>query len=56
MIPLVLSARIFALAIREVAVAGKPGTWIHIAAQTPHSIKATTPVVMLLTLLKASGE
>lgn len=33
-------------------VAGKPGTWIQMEAKTPHSIKATTPVVMLLTLLK----
>lgn len=36
----------------EEAVAGKPGTWIQMAAKTPHSIKAQTPLVMLLTLLK----
>ena len=32
--------------------AGKPGTWIQMAAKTPHSIKAKTPLVMMLTLLK----
>jgi quercetin dioxygenase-like cupin family protein len=30
------------------------GTWIHMAAQLPHSIRTKTPVVMLLTLLKPS--
>lgn len=34
------------------AVSGKPGTWIHMPAKMPHSVKAQTPVVMLLTLLK----
>jgi quercetin dioxygenase-like cupin family protein len=28
------------------------GTWIHMAAQLPHSIRTKTPVVMLLMLLK----
>ena len=28
------------------------GTWIHMTAQLPHSIRAKTPVVMLLLLLK----
>ena len=37
----------------EEAVAGKPGTWIQMVAKTPHSIKATTPLVVLLTLLKS---
>ncbi|QDT59447.1 hypothetical protein SV7mr_19540 [Stieleria bergensis] len=36
------------LTVGEEAVAGKPGTWIQMAAKTPHSIKATTPLVMLL--------
>ena len=40
------------LTVGEEVVAGKPGTWIHMAAKTPHSINAQTPVVMLLTLLK----
>jgi quercetin dioxygenase-like cupin family protein len=28
------------------------GTWIHMPAQLPHSIRTKTPVVMLLLLLK----
>ncbi len=36
----------------EESVEGKLGTWIQMAAKTPHSIEAKTPVVMLLTLLK----
>jgi quercetin dioxygenase-like cupin family protein len=31
---------------------GRPGTWIHMPANTSHSVVATTPVVLLLTLLK----
>jgi len=31
------------------------GTWIHMAAQLPHSIKTRTPVVMLLLLLKSAN-
>jgi quercetin dioxygenase-like cupin family protein len=30
-----------------------PGTWVHMPANLPHSIHATTPVIMLLTLLSA---
>jgi quercetin dioxygenase-like cupin family protein len=40
------------LTVGDETVVGKPGTWIHMAAKTPHSINAQTPVVMLLTLLK----
>ena len=40
------------LTVGEETVAGKPGTWIQMTAKTPHSIKAMTPLVMLLTLLK----
>ena len=40
------------LTVDEETVPGKPGTWIQMAAKTPHSIKATTPLVMLLTLLE----
>ena len=29
-----------------------PGTWIHMPAQLPHSIRTKTPAVMLLLLLK----
>lgn len=31
------------------------GTWIHMPAQMPHSIRTKTPAVMLLSLLKAQG-
>ena len=33
-------------------VAATAGTWIHMPAQLPHSIRASTPVTMLLLLLK----
>jgi len=41
----------------DVMVAGdhvqaQEGTWIHMPAQLPHAIRAQTPVVMLLLLLK----
>jgi quercetin dioxygenase-like cupin family protein len=29
-----------------------PGMWVHMAPQTPHSITAETPVVMLLYMLQ----
>jgi quercetin dioxygenase-like cupin family protein len=32
----------------------KPGTLAHMPAQMPHSISATTPCIMLLTLLKSA--
>jgi quercetin dioxygenase-like cupin family protein len=35
------------------AVAASAGTWVHMPPQLPHSIRAKTPVVMLLTLLKS---
>lgn len=44
------------LTVGDEEVAGKPGTWIQLAAKTPHSIKATTPLVMSLTLLKTGGD
>jgi quercetin dioxygenase-like cupin family protein/integrase len=44
------------LTVGEETVVGKPGTWIHMAAKTPHSVKAQTPVVMSLTLLKSGSE
>jgi quercetin dioxygenase-like cupin family protein len=34
-------------------VAAPAGTWIHMPAQLPHSIRTKTPVVMLLLLLKS---
>jgi quercetin dioxygenase-like cupin family protein len=30
----------------------QPGTWIHMPANLKHSVQATTPVVMLLLILK----
>ena len=41
-----------AMTVGNESVAGKAGTWIHMQPKTPHSIKAETPLVMLLTLLK----
>lgn len=40
------------LTVADEAVDGKPGTWIQMIAKMPHSIKAETDVVMLLTLVK----
>jgi quercetin dioxygenase-like cupin family protein len=37
-------------------VAANAGAWIHMPAQLPHSIRAKTPVVMLLTLLKSANS
>jgi quercetin dioxygenase-like cupin family protein len=34
----------------------KAGTWIHMTAQLPHSIRANTPAVMLLLLLKEASN
>ncbi|MFC1959716.1 cupin domain-containing protein [Chloroflexota bacterium] len=36
----------------EETIEAKPGAWIHMPANLAHSINATTPVVLLLTLLK----
>lgn len=41
-----------AITVADEAIVGKPGTWIQMVAKTPHSIKAETPVVLLLTLSK----
>jgi len=40
------------LTVGDESVQGKQGTWIQMVAKTPHSVKAETPVVMLLTLVK----
>ena len=44
-----------AMTVGQESVAVKPGTWVQMTAKTPHSIKAKTPVVMLLTLLKVQS-
>jgi len=36
----------------EETVRAQPGTWVHMRENLPHSIKAETPVVMLLLLIK----
>jgi quercetin dioxygenase-like cupin family protein len=36
-------------------VTAQTGTWIHMTPQLAHSIRAKTPVIMLLLLLKDSG-
>ena len=38
------------------AVDARAGTWIHMPAQLRHSVHASTPMIMLLLLLKAGGE
>jgi quercetin dioxygenase-like cupin family protein len=37
-------------------VVANAGTWIHMQAQLPHSIRTKTPVVMLLSLLKNAAS
>jgi quercetin dioxygenase-like cupin family protein len=33
----------------------RTGAWFYMPANTPHSIHAKTPVVMLLTMIKAAA-
>ena len=40
-----------ALTLGEEAMAAQPGTWVHMAANLPHSVEAQTEVRMLLTML-----
>lgn len=35
---------------------GRPGTWVRMPSRTPHSVRATTPLVLLLTLLREAEE
>jgi quercetin dioxygenase-like cupin family protein len=41
-----------AITVGEERVVGVPGTWISMPPQTPHSIAASQPTLLLLTLLK----
>jgi len=41
-----------ALTLGDETVEAQPGTWVHMPANLKHSVKTTTPVVMLLLLLK----
>jgi quercetin dioxygenase-like cupin family protein len=34
----------------------EPGTWIHMEAKLSHAIRATSPLVMLLVMLKAGSN
>lgn len=34
---------------------GRPGTWLHMAAETPHGVVARTSLTLLLTLIKQRG-
>jgi quercetin dioxygenase-like cupin family protein len=43
------------ITIGDDVIEGRPGTWIHMPAKTPHSVVATTPVTLLLMLLKHGG-
>ncbi|MCA9113288.1 MAG: cupin domain-containing protein [Planctomycetaceae bacterium] len=40
------------LTLGDETVSASPGTWIHMPANLKHSVQATTPVIMLLLLLK----
>ena len=42
------------LTVGSQSVAAGPGTWLSMAPQTPHAVRALSPVIMLLTLLKKS--
>jgi quercetin dioxygenase-like cupin family protein len=41
-----------AIGVADETIDGRPGTWLHLAANTPHSVVARTPLTLLLTLLK----
>ncbi len=43
-----------ALTLGGEAMAARPGTWVHMAANLPHSVDAKTEVRMLLTMLVQS--
>jgi quercetin dioxygenase-like cupin family protein len=43
------------IGVGEARIEGRPGTWLHLPAETPHSVVALTPVTLLLTLLKRGG-
>ena len=35
---------------------GRPGTWLHLPANTPHSVEARTSLTLLLTLVEPRGQ
>ncbi|MBL8088256.1 MAG: cupin domain-containing protein [Chthonomonas sp.] len=42
------------ITVGEQTVEAVPGTWIHMPAQLPHSVRATTDTIMILILVKAA--
>lgn len=40
------------LTLGDDTIEAQPGTWVHMPANLKHSVKTTTPVVMLLLLIK----
>jgi quercetin dioxygenase-like cupin family protein len=42
-----------ALTLGDDVVEARPGTWVHMPAGLRHAVRATTPTVMLLLLLKS---
>lgn len=40
------------IGVEDETIEAPAGTWLHLAANTPHSVVARTPVTLLLTLLK----
>ena len=38
------------------AIDARAGTWVHMPPQLPHSLRARTPMIMLLILLKGTGQ
>ena len=43
------------ITVGDAHIEGRPGTWLHLAADTPHSIQARTRLTLLLTLLQGRG-
>ena len=43
------------LILGEESQTAQAGTWVHMPPNLPHSVKAKTPVVMLLLLIRAAG-
>ena len=44
-----------AITLGEDELSAKPGTWVQMTPRLPHSIRAETPVIMLLMLFKTNA-
>jgi quercetin dioxygenase-like cupin family protein len=44
------------LTLGDEVIEAQNGTWVHMAASLPHSVRANTPVVMLLLMLKRAAR